>query len=326
LQDTQTVIIYDYFDYFLIFKMGDERKLRRTGKVDYSALNKGEWNLQSPAGHALRLEFRKEDEAPTSPSMNREPLAFDRDQGDVPPPPMEEPTIREEDTVELDEPEGAIGGESFSEEEIAKELENLELEKALLNKQKRRESQMAKLDALRDEVLQLRRTCQVKGKDKPVNSRKVKSNSVKKDSDLGKKDSDLGKPKPSKGSDLDINALRSLGELNRIAEDRLKKFGLTHDDSDEGSSSGGSVMSTPCSSVSQSKRKGRKLKSGIDAKSSDAVRAPQVFPQSVLQYEYVNSDIKFRDLDFRLFVAGELEIIDSALIGEVERHMAGQNC
>ena len=61
------------------------------------------------------------------------------------------------------------------------------------------------------------------------------------------------------------------------------------------------------------------MKSGIYAKACRSVKVQQVFPQSVLQYEYVNRELEFKDLDFRLFVAGELEIIKTCGLDRVEK-------
>jgi hypothetical protein len=55
----------------------------------------------------------------------------------------------------------------------------------------------------------------------------------------------------------------------------------------------------------------RKVKSGMVARASDDVQNPQTWPQTALQYEYINKSVAFQDLDFKLFVAGELEIIIS---------------
>ena len=55
----------------------------------------------------------------------------------------------------------------------------------------------------------------------------------------------------------------------------------------------------------------RKVKSGMVAKASDDVQNPQSWPQTALQYEYINKSVAFQDLGFKPFVAGELEIIRS---------------
>ena len=53
------------------------------------------------------------------------------------------------------------------------------------------------------------------------------------------------------------------------------------------------------------------MKSGLEAKSVDHVLFPQVWPHSVLQDEFVCKDLKFFELNFKQFVAGELEIISN---------------
>ena len=45
------------------------------------------------------------------------------------------------------------------------------------------------------------------------------------------------------------------------------------------------------------------------AKASDYVVNPQIWPRTALQYEYINKSVSFQDLDFKHFVAGELEIL-----------------
>ena len=52
---------------------------------------------------------------------------------------------------------------------------------------------------------------------------------------------------------------------------------------------------------------------------TDHVVNPQIWPQTNLQYEYVSKGVTFQQLDFKLFVAGELEIISSKNIGDKEK-------
>ena len=63
----------------------------------------------------------------------------------------------------------------------------------------------------------------------------------------------------------------------------------------------------------------RPVKSGLVAKSTDQVRFPQTWPHVALQDEFFQQSLEFKDLDFRLFVAGELEIATSPDISERER-------
>ena len=60
-------------------------------------------------------------------------------------------------------------------------------------------------------------------------------------------------------------------------------------------------------------------KSGINAKSSDKVKDPQQWPHAYLQYEFVNKQVKFDELDFKLFLAGEISIIAADDLSESER-------
>lgn len=53
-------------------------------------------------------------------------------------------------------------------------------------------------------------------------------------------------------------------------------------------------------------------------KASDKVLYPQVWPQSFLQYEFVSEKTKFENLDMKMFVAGELEIILSRTVTSCE--------
>ena len=99
----------------------------------------------------------------------------------------------------------------------------------------------------------------------------------------------------------------------------LELLSDTETDSSESSSSSDSFFNSSDEFVSDSKKKKqkqhkkkkkkKKKKSGINAKASDRVRNTQKWPHSHLQFENVNKQVKFDELDFKLFVAGELEII-----------------
>ena len=78
-------------------------------------------------------------------------------------------------------------------------------------------------------------------------------------------------------------------------------------------------MHTSKSSKKHKNKRHPKKKSGIKAKASDKVKAPQKWPHAHLQYEFVNKEMKFDDLDYRLFIAGELEIISESSLSSVEK-------
>ena len=129
---------------------------------------------------------------------------------------------------------------------------------------------------------------------------------------------------------MTINDLRNDDQIRYLLKKELKKLGLCEfldgDDSSSESENESSVSNQSNSSESDVKKehkhrvkKSRKKVSGINAKASDRVKYPQRWPQSHLQFEYVNKQMKFEDLDFKLFVAGELEIIACVDVYAVEK-------
>jgi hypothetical protein len=60
--------------------------------------------------------------------------------------------------------------------------------------------------------------------------------------------------------------------------------------------------------------------SGSFDRPSDEVVKKQFWPQAKLQFEYAGSKVSFEDVEFNLFVAGELEIISSRNIDKVEKN------
>ena len=75
-----------------------------------------------------------------------------------------------------------------------------------------------------------------------------------------------------------------------------------------------------CKSEKKSNKKHKhKKKSGINAKASDKVRYPQKWPHAHLQYEHVDKHVKYDELDFKLFIAGELKIISEEGLASAER-------
>ena len=60
-------------------------------------------------------------------------------------------------------------------------------------------------------------------------------------------------------------------------------------------------------------------KSGMEMKLSDKVLFPQRWPHNEIDNEFALANIKFHDLTVRLFTIGEIEIISSSDISEIER-------
>ena len=119
---------------------------------------------------------------------------------------------------------------------------------------------------------------------------------------------------------VDIEKLRQGEKLKSKAKKILKKLGLTYETSSSESGSEGeqqsdvSYFSDDDSEAKKQKSKDikKKKKSGTPAKASDRVKFPQWRPQAYLQFEYVNKQLKFDELDFKQFIAGETEIISEA--------------
>ena len=142
--------------------------------------------------------------------------------------------------------------------------------------------------------------------------------------------------------ELTLNKLRSDNVIKTKAKNQVKKilelesndtdtdstYSSSNTDTDSTCSSSNSSSSDSSSSCSSSDNSAKKIKkykskskrkSGIYDKPSDEVVKKQLWPQSKLQYEYAGSKNSFEDLEFNLFVAGELEIISGNKISDKEK-------
>ena len=61
------------------------------------------------------------------------------------------------------------------------------------------------------------------------------------------------------------------------------------------------------------KNKKRSKKSGMSKRASDRVKYPQVWPHTLLQYEFVSEHMSFKKLDMKMFFAAKLEILTSKI-------------
>lgn len=125
---------------------------------------------------------------------------------------------------------------------------------------------------------------------------------------------------------FDIESLRKDEKLKLRVRKELKKLGLdsscslnNDDDDSESSSSESDESSDSQEERKKKKKKNKRKKSGISAKASDKVKFPQEWPHAHLQYEYVNKQVKFEELNLKLFMAGELEIISGVDLSLEER-------
>ena len=123
-----------------------------------------------------------------------------------------------------------------------------------------------------------------------------------------------------------IETLTTIPKYRSRASGKVIKILELCSDSDDSSSF---VSSCSSNNFSDSENEIKKIKkhnsdkkskkSGIFDHPSDEVVDKQLWPQSKLQYEYAGSNVKFYELQFNLFVAGELEMISNKKIDEIEK-------
>ena len=130
----------------------------------------------------------------------------------------------------------------------------------------------------------------------------------------------------SESDDLTIKSMGLQKELKYVKKGQIgskrmkKKKQRPVSDSDSSSSSESDSDSDSASSSTENckSKKSKAKKSGIVSKPTDKVKNPQSFPHNYLQFEYVNKDLKFKQLNFKQLVAGELEIISHFCKNEAE--------
>ena len=196
---------------------------------------------------------------------------------------------------------------------VQKQLAELKEEEALLQKSQ-------ELSKLKQELADKKKTVQkLRGKSS------LSQNAITLQSELNKKSKPNSKklPNPSEKEEITIQDLRNDKNLKKKVQKELKSIGLVFASEYNSSNSSASDTATSSSSSSEGessdsdidkkkkkkkKKKYHKKKSGMKAKSADKVKFPQKWPHAHLQYEYVNKQMSFQDLDFKMFICGELEI------------------
>ena len=73
------------------------------------------------------------------------------------------------------------------------------------------------------------------------------------------------------------------------------------------------------SEIDSVRGKPQKKKSGISVRASEDVKNPQVWPHTLLDFEFISNPIDFMELDLALFVAGELEVLSGDDLSEKEK-------
>lgn len=211
-------------------------------------------------------------------------------------------------------------------EELARmkqEMQELLNEEKRLKKATELDSMRRRLEAQRQKVSNLRGMINVEPLSKAKMDRVEKPKSQRSRSDFREIQS---QSENDCDAEINLDLLRNDKDLMRKVRKELKKQSLLSDS--ESCSSDNSYLDDYSSNYTSSdesknkknkKKKHKKKKSGISAQASDRVRYPQRWPHSHLQFEHVNKQVRFDELDFKLFVAGELEIISDSELTSSER-------
>lgn len=197
------------------------------------------------------------------------------------------------------------------------EMRDLQAEERRLKQAAKRDSMRRQLEAQRQKVQNLRGMTSVLVSDK---SKKTESGARPKTKISTSRESYTTRENDCEIDEVTIQQLRDNDKLRHKVQKELKKHGLLSDMSNSSSDSSSSEDSLSSCENEKKKKKHKHMKiSGINAKASDKVRHPQKWPHAHLQYEHVNKQVKYDELDFKLFIAGELEIISEDGISSTER-------
>ena len=307
------------------------RSLRNRKKIDYKKMSDGESQISQEA------EQQK---------VNVGQIGTEVDFGD---PLVENPSGASGLSARSGTEQPVIGSEfdvvDFDREQDEAEIVEIQLQMKRLNAEEARMERKRRLDQMRRELHEQKQRVRdmkgnpsqncdpvVKPKVRPAQSKlgetvsKTKSAEAKSSSKLSLSSSGAvtGVISESDTDQLTIDDLRKNPKLQKKVQKELNKLGLkciaVENESSCESDSSNSSCSTQSDSSCKKKKKHRKhKKSGINAKSSDKVKDPQRWPHAYLQYEFVNKQVKFDELDFKLFLAGEISIISSDDLTESER-------
>ena len=203
---------------------------------------------------------------------------------------------------------------------MEREMQQLKEEKNRLKRATQKDTLRRQLEAQRQKVQNLRGRTLVHNSDKSDDKKSGKKQSSERSRLSASREISV-----EHEIDMEtIEQLRSDSKLRHTVQKQLKEHGLLSDMSSTSSDSDSSSYfddsdDSKSEKKSKKKRSKHKKKSGINAKASDKVRHPQKWPHAHLQYEHVNKQVKFDDLDFKLFIAGKLEIISEESLASPER-------
>lgn len=216
------------------------------------------------------------------------------------------------------EVQGAVGGDTTSGGQTEEEIEMYEKEiqrMTMLKKQKRKHEKRNKLAGLKEKYQRLKAEMGDETSDEEL-SASIKSRETKskhrhsEEKHVRFQDSGL---KSTSGPDdlrrvLNMNASRKEAQRAARARPNLKvtvEQGSSSSEEEEDLMLKGERLS---------------LKSGMLGKAQDKVESPQMWPQvAIAQGATLGKSMNFKDLDIKWFMVGELEIISSGRITEIEK-------
>ncbi len=117
----------------------------------------------------------------------------------------------------------------------------------------------------------------------------------------------------------DIRDLRRSSALQQKSTDFLQQHHLVDDLVDDDDDDDDDDASDVGDQRGMLNGRRKKVKSGMDVKVTDRVLYPQLWSHNEVENEFSLSNLKFKELTLRLFVVGELEIITSSNISEIEQ-------
>ena len=213
--------------------------------------------------------------------------------------------------------------------ETEAQIEKLEKQARLKEKQ----NQLAKMKAKLERKEQKLKAATEKGETETIShktdsdvtaadlrkDKKLKKQAIKKMINLGlySDENDSSDSASSSSSKLsEVSDQSDSGKKSKKQSKSKSNSGRTkHRNSDFSSESDSSSSSSSSSSKSHHKKKSKRKskKSGMSKKASDKVKNPQIWPHSVLQYEFVSEHMPFKKLSQNMFFCGELEILTSRI-------------
>lgn len=301
-------------------KTEQTRKLRDRPRLDYKAMSHGGETVK-------RLEPQAEGGSDSDGQTQGATGGILQTEGDV--------GVRHKYGLDIDADDGIYHADELGEDReplkdpdaelyrLKQQLADLQDEEASIRKKAELQSMRRQIQEQKERVETLRGTL---SNDSKLSKKLKKSEKTERKKKPVSSIEKTSKHETVLNDDVTLDTLRKNKSLKSKVSSELRKLQLLSDsdeetDSSDSRSSSDSYFddSSDDQSKKKKKNKSKKKKSGINAKASDRVKHPQKWPQSHLQFEYVNKQVKFDELDFKLFVAGELEIISDDELSPAER-------